>query len=79
MIADFEDFNHAKFIHTTGEVPVIEDIVSDVDPMMAEDLYFIDVLKGKEKPFATAEEGYAGLKMVSGVVESSKNNTMIQF
>ena len=79
MTADFEDFNHAKFIWTDGEEPATEVIISDVDPMMAEDTYFIDVLNGREKPFATLEDGYAGLKMVSGVVESSESSAIIKF
>jgi hypothetical protein len=36
-------------------------------------------MKGSEKPFATLEDGYAGLKMVSGVVESSECGTIIKF
>ncbi len=79
MIADFEDFNHARFTYTDGEEPVIEEIISDADPVMEEDVYFMDVLKGREKPFSTLEDGYAGLKMVSGVVESSKRNRRIEF
>lgn len=78
MIADFEDFNNAKFIYTDKDEPVTEDIVSDIDAIMKEDEYFIDVLNGKEKPFATIEDGLTGVKMVSGVVESSKNNTIIK-
>lgn len=78
MIADFEDFNHARFTYTGGDEPVTEDVVCDTDPFMAEDKYFIDVLNGKEKPFATLEEGYTGLRMVSGVVDSSRTNTVIK-
>jgi predicted dehydrogenase len=78
MIADFEDFNHAKIIHTGGDEPLVEEIVCDTDAVMTEDIYFIDVLNGRQKPFATIGEGLTGLRMVSGVVESAKTNTIVK-
>lgn len=78
MIADFEDFNHARFIYTSGDEPLTEEIVCDTNAVMSEDKYFIDVLNGRQKPFATIEEGFTGLRMVSGVVESAKTNSLIR-
>lgn len=74
MIADFDDFNHARFIDTRGDEPVVQTVACDVDATWAEDWYFIETVQGRRTPFATLAEGFQGLKMVSAVVESSKNN-----
>ena len=39
-----------------------------------EDIYFINAIKGKNKPFATIKEGFEDLKLVAAVVESSEND-----
>lgn len=74
MVADFKDQNHAEFIFTDKEEARIETVTEDVDVSWQEDLYFMEVIKGKKAPFATIEEGLLGVKMVGGVVESSQNN-----
>lgn len=73
MVADFTDHNHAQFIYTQDEAARIETIEEDIDAGYLEDVYFIGVIRGENPPFATLEDGYQGIKMVSGVVESSQN------
>lgn len=73
MVADFTDQNHAIFTFTEDEEARIEVIDEDIDVGYLEDVYFMDVIRGQKPPFATLEDGYQGIKMVSGVVESSQN------
>lgn len=79
MIADFEDFNHATIIHTGKPEPVREHLSYDTDAVLDEDRYFIGVLNGTEKPFATIDEGYKGLMMVHGLVESAASGRIVTF
>jgi len=72
LVAEFKDHNTAKFIYTSKENGV-EEISIPVDAGYEEDKYFISVVNGEKPEFAPISEGLVGLKMVSGVVESSKN------
>lgn len=74
MVAEFTDQNHAVFIYTDGEEPRTEIVETDDDVTYMEDCYFLGTIKGENPPFADIEAGFTGLKMVSGVVESSKKN-----
>lgn len=74
MVADFEDQNHARFIYTKEDEARIETVEMDTNVSFEEDLYFISVVKGENPPFATIKDGYKGVRLVSGVVESSGNN-----
>ncbi len=71
LVAEFKDHNKAKFIYTSKENKV-EEIAISVDAGYEEDKYFISVIKGENPEFAPISDGLIGLKMVSGVVESSK-------
>ena len=71
-IADFTDHNHGVFTYTQKEKPESEIVETEVDVTYSEDAYFMEVLMGKAKPFATVEDGYQGIRMVSGVVKSSQ-------
>ena len=77
MVAEFTDQNHAVFIYTDGEEPRTEIVETDDDVTFLEDTYFLGVVKGENPPFADIEAGLTGLKMVAGVVESSKGNGKI--
>lgn len=71
LIADFTDPGHATFTYTDGPEKRMEVLSFHDDLMQQEDMYFLDVVRGKKKPFATIGEGYLGLQMVGAVVESS--------
>ena len=77
MVAEFTDQNHAVFIYTDGDEPRTEIVETDDDVTFLEDTYFLGVVKGENPPFADIEAGLTGLKMVAGVVESSKGNGKI--
>lgn len=77
LVADFEDFNHAKIIYTDDRAGQIEVINADDNVSMIEDRYFIDTLLGKKEPFATIADGFADLKLVASVVTSSENNGIV--
>jgi predicted dehydrogenase len=70
LVADFTDPNNAKFIYTAEKNR--EEIVTGGNLMyQLEDEYFLDVVRGRKPEFAPVAEGFAGLKMVSGVVASA--------
>jgi predicted dehydrogenase len=73
LVAEFKDHNNATFIYTTKDNKVIE-ISIPVDAGYEEDEYFISVIKGEKPEFAPISDGLIGLKMVSGVIESSKKD-----
>ena len=77
LVASFEDFNHAEFIYTGEHAGNIE-IIRAADPVTElEDRHFIDCVAGRKEPFATVEDGLAGLKLVAGVVRSSEQDGMV--
>lgn len=71
LVADFADCNKAEFTYMKNGKPFCETLSYDTLPRKVEDEYFLEVVRGNKPPFATFEEGLAGLKMVSGVVDSS--------
>lgn len=77
MIADFRDHNHGVFTFTDGEEIRTEIVDEDKDATFAEDCYFMEVVRGKKKPIADVKEGFKGIQLVSGVVESSGNDGKI--
>lgn len=77
LVADFEDFNHAKIIYTDHRAGEVEVIDADDNVSVIEDRYFIDTLLGKNAPFATIAEGFADLKLVASVVASSEKNGVV--
>lgn len=77
LVADFEDYNHAKIIYTDEHAGTVETIESSDNVSMMEDRYFIHTLMGENSPFATIAEGFADLKLVSSVVTSSENNGVV--
>jgi len=77
LVADFSDFNHATFTYTNEHTGSIETINGTDDVSMMEDEYFIRVLRGEEKPFATVNDGLSDLKLVSAVVLSSENSGQV--
>ena len=77
LVADFEDFNHAKIIYTDDHAGTIEIIDGNDNVSLMEDQYFIHTLLGENEPFATIAEGFADLKLVSSVVTSSENNGIV--
>ncbi len=74
MVADFEDQNHAVFTFTGEDELKVEKIAEDTDCTYEEDCYFIETIRGNQKPMADIGEGYQGLQLVSAVVSSSRNN-----
>lgn len=72
MTAYFTDFNHAEFVFTGSDEARREVISGNVDAIFEEDCYFMEVVRGNKRPVADIGEGLEGLRMVSGVVESSK-------
>ena len=79
MIADFEDHNHATIIYTNKPEPIRERLSYGTNAVLDEDRYFVGVLNGIEKPFATIEEGYRGLMMVHGLVKSAASGRIVSF
>ena len=73
MVADFKSHNDATFIYTDGDKVSEEKVCVNVDAGFEEDVYFMKVLRGKAPECASIAEGLIGLKLVQGVVESSKN------
>ena len=76
MVADFTDYNHAKFIYTKDGVRE-ETVDSTCDPYLEEDKYFISVIRGEQPEFAPISEGLSGLKLVSAAMESAQRGGMI--
>lgn len=74
LTADFVDQNHATITWTNKNEGSVEIINGTNDVSMMEDIYFINAIKGKNKPFATIKEGFEDLKLVAAVVESSEND-----
>lgn len=74
LVADFTDFNHATITYTDSHAGTTEVISSNDDVSMMEDVYFINTILEKNKPFATILDGYSDLKLVGGVVTSSEQN-----
>ena len=74
LTMEFEDQNNAKITWTNKNEGSVEVITGKNDVSMMEDEYFINTIKGKNKQFATIEDGYEDLKLVASVVESSENN-----
>ena len=73
MVVEFSDHNNCRIIYTRDNNR--EEIIHETDSARTdEDRYFIDVLKGEKKPFATIAEGLIGLKIVSAACESSAND-----
>lgn len=73
LLADFKNHNEATFIHTSDGSGREENVCEIVDAGFEEDAYFIKVLRGEALEFASIAEGLNGLKLVQGVVESSRN------
>lgn len=71
LVADFTDQNHALFTYTGEGEKRVETLAFESNAMLAEDEYFLNVVRGKAQPFATLQDGYTGLQMVGAVVESS--------
>jgi predicted dehydrogenase len=72
LVADFTDPCHGVFTYLDGPEKRVETLAFNQDLVLQEDLYFLDVLRGSQPPFATLAEGLLGLRTVSAVVESSR-------
>jgi predicted dehydrogenase len=51
--------------------------VEDNDPMTAELLHFIDVLRGGAEPLVTGEDGLETLKVINAIIESANKGQKI--
>lgn len=72
MVVEFFDHNNCRITYTR-EGNRVEEISGEDNSRYDEDRYFIDVVQGKEKPFATIAEGLDDLKIVSGACYSSEH------
>lgn len=76
MVVEFSNHNNCRIVFTKeGNREEFVSFDGDV-ALVDEDRYFIDVLLGKQPPFATMAEGLTGLKIVTGACESSENDGM---
>lgn len=74
MVADFKNENEATFTYTNENEIREETICEDVSAKFEEDVYFIKTIKDEVAEIAPIAEGLDGLRLVSGVVESSQND-----
>ncbi len=74
LTAHFRSCNSATFVFTSGKKPRAVEVTAAVDPYLEEDRAFISAVRSGRGVAATIEEGFAGLRMVSGVRESSGMN-----
>jgi predicted dehydrogenase len=51
--------------------------VENNDPMTAELLHFIDVLRGGAEPLVTGEDGLETLKVINAIIESANKGQKI--
>ena len=73
LVIELHDHNNGRIIYTK-EGNREEEIHSDTDNALSEeDRYFLDVIRGKEPPFATIEDGLVDLRIVSGACTASEN------
>lgn len=68
----FETANEAEFVYTGGKAVRSERVNGDVDVYQAETKEFIKRVRGEKGIGADIEEGLAGLRIVSGVLESAR-------
>ncbi len=74
LTAHFRSCNSATIVFTSGKKPRAVEVTAAVDPYLEEDRAFISAVRSGRGVAATIEEGFAGLRMVSGVRESSGMN-----
>lgn len=73
LVIELSDHNNGRIVYTKEDNRV-EEIRSGTDTaLLEEDRYFLDVIHGKNAPFATVEDGLVDLKIVSGACTASEN------
>lgn len=72
VTARFVTANEAEFVYTGGKEVRREEVKGEVDVYEAETKEFIKRVRGEKGIGADIEEGLAGLRIVSGVLESAK-------